>query len=92
MMCWQILFGMLPDFNIFSCSGFNHKGIVSKAIILCATKSKTEAQSRFICHPLSKGTAGRGRKLPLRPGMRGISDFSYNTWLAVTFAALTQCR
>ena len=51
-----------------SCVSFNSHNVsvhVSKAIILCATKSKTEAQSRFICHPLSKGHSRKRQKTAL---------------------------
>lgn len=55
---------MLPNLNIFSHSGFlNLKGIVLKTMILCASKSEIEAQSKFICdHSICEGHRGKRQK------------------------------
>lgn len=65
------LFGMLPNLNIFSLSVFfNLKGIVSKAIILCASKSKIEARSKFMCdHSICEGHCGKRQKTTLEDSL-----------------------
>lgn len=84
--CQVLYWRMLPYLNMFNCSVLvflNHEGIVSKAIILCASESKIEVQgTSFVINPTCEGHCRKRQKTALEDRFKeGFSDSSSKTGL-----------